>query len=174
MCEPMSIAMAGLQAATTIAGGFASAQEGRYQAKLARMQGIQDLQVAAANAERARYSAERGTAALRVKMFTSGVDPASESAVATIAEDRGNRYLDELTTFYQGRVQQWEQEVKAVDANRRGKQALYSSLLSAGGTLLGTAINDGWFKGSAKFASSAAGAGRIIDAPAYPAPTMYG
>lgn len=142
--------MAGLQAATTIAGGFASAREGRYQAKLARMQGIHDMQVAAANAERVRYSAERGTASLRVKMFTSGVDPTSESAVSTIAEDRGNRYLDELTTFYQGRVSQWQQEVKALDANRRGKQALYSSLLSAGGTLLTTGLNDGWLKGPAK------------------------
>ena len=152
MCEPtsISIAMAGIQAATTIAGGFASAQEGRYQAKLARMQGQHDLEVGAANAERARYSPERGTAALRVKMFTSGADPSSESAVATIAEDRGNRYLDELTAFYQGRAAQWQSEVRAIDANRRGKQALYESMLSAGSTLLTSAIQDDWFKKTPK------------------------
>ena len=159
MCEPttVSLAMAGMQAATTIAGGFAAAQEGRYQAKLARIQGQHEFEVGVANAERARYSAERGTASLRARIFSAGVDPTSESAVATIAEDRGNRFLDELTAFYQGRQGQWQNEVRALNANRAGKTALYESLMSAGQTLLTSAVKDDWFRAGSKLRMNVGG-----------------
>lgn len=145
MCHP--VAMLGLQVATTVAGGVKASREAKYQARLSRMQGENRFRAAVANAEFARYGAERAAATQRVKMFTSGVDPRSASAVDVLAEDRANRVVDELNEFYKGRLAVWESERQAEAFNRQSKNALYRSLIVAGGTILGEGVDRGWWGG---------------------------
>lgn len=143
MCHP--IAMLGLQVASTVAGGMSSQSEYKYQAKLARIQGEHQFKAAVANAEFAHYAAERGAATQRVKMFNAGTAPGSASAVEVLAEDRGNRSIDEMNEYYKGRLALWESEREAQALKRKGKQALYKSLISAGGTIIGGGIDNGWW-----------------------------
>jgi hypothetical protein len=47
--------------------------------------------------------------------------------------------------LYSGRLRAWQKNAAASQARFEGKQALTSSILSAGGTLLGGAVDGGLF-----------------------------
>jgi hypothetical protein len=138
--------IAGIQAASTIAGGFAEAKSYKAQAKIAQQQGLHSARIASERGQALRYSNLRAAAGQRVAMYTRGVDPASASAFDVLAEDWGNRALDELNQYYQGRLALYEGNEKARQLKQSAKTAVYSSLLNAGGTLLGNAISEKWLQ----------------------------
>lgn len=136
--------LAGVQAAGMIAQGIGESKSYKAQAKIAQQQGLHSARVASERAQTLHYKNLRDAASQRLAMANAGVDPASASAIDVLAEDWGNRALDELNQYYEGNLALYEGNTRAKQARDAGKAAIYSSLLSAGKTLLTNAIGDRW------------------------------
>ena len=151
MCDPvtMSLIAAGITASTTIAGGIAAQSAAKQQARNLQIEGRQALQVGNVEANRIREAGERELGTTRSIQAKAGVDIGSGSAADVGADIAGVYDQDALFALYGGRLRAWQKNAAAAQAKFEGKQALTSSLISAGGTLLGGAIDGGLFSSKA-------------------------
>lgn len=138
MCAP--IALAGFQLASTLASGAAEASQARYQAKLARLDASEQARAATANAEFRRADADRASASERARQSASGVDPQSESVLASLAQHHADRTGPALDEEYNARLALYRGEVEAQKLRRRASSALSRSLLSGTGILASSAL----------------------------------
>lgn len=137
--------IAGVQAVGAIAQGVAQAKAHKMEATIAQQQGLHSARVAAANAEAMRYAHMREAATRHLAVATAGVDPKSASAVDVLTEDWANRSQDVLNEYYKGRLALYDGNEKARLARASASQALTTSLLDVGGTLITKAAKENWF-----------------------------
>jgi hypothetical protein len=167
MCHPIAIAAA--QAGLQIAGGFAEAQAGRAQARAYRMQGAQSIAAANVEANQARAAGARELGRVRAVQAKNNVDLTSGSAMDVAGDIALNLEHEALMRFYSGRVGKWEADYKAQQARTAAKNAIAGSLLSAGTTLLGSAVKSGMFN---QAPSTGKVAGSFLDAGTPTGPTL--
>jgi hypothetical protein len=133
MCAP--IALTGLQLAGSLAGAAASAREMKREATEAERAARADAATLTARAANARAEALDRTAAQRVRAFTSGVDPKSNSVVESLAAAHA-RNLDGADTLGQSAAQVLYDGQMRARTSRAGRQAaLARSLLGLATTL---------------------------------------
>lgn len=133
MCAP--IALTGLQLAGALAGAAAGSRDMKRQAAEVERAARADATTLTARAGLARADALERTAARRVRAFTAGVDPKSNSVVDSLAADHA-RNLEGAETFGQSAAQVLHDGQVRARALRAGRHAaLARSLLGVATTL---------------------------------------
>lgn len=133
MCAPL--AMTGLQLAGTLAGAAANARDMKRQAAEAERAARADAATLTARAALARADALDRTAARRVRAFTAGVDPKSESLVESLAAAHARSLAEDEALGHAAARSIHDGQLRA-RALRTGRQAaLGRSLLGLATTL---------------------------------------
>lgn len=136
MSDPFVVIAAGLQAAGTIAKGNAAAKPSKLQAELLRRQAERAKQVATARAEQIRRQRSRKDARLRARLYASGIDAGSGSALLSLESRAGDAELAALTEINEGHYQSEILDRKAGLSNFRGEQMKLDSRRKAASTFL--------------------------------------
>lgn len=141
MCAPL--AMAGLQAATSLAQGAAEAKSLRRQARAARDEAGAEAARLNAQAEYARDRASRDSATARARAATTSIDPRSESVVASLADHHARSLDVALQDEAAAREALAGGEVRAQLLRRASRNTIYRSLLGSAGALVNRSAGAG-------------------------------
>lgn len=135
MCTGLEL-MAGAQAASTLAGGFAQMQAANAQGDLLRAQGAAERDAAKAQAAEVRRQLGQARGAARAALAGAGVD-VSHGTAATIDEEIARRGEQEaLMTLLTGERRAREAEIAGAQARAVGRSALAQSVVGAAGSML--------------------------------------
>jgi len=137
MCAPLAIA--GLQAASSLAQGAAEATSLRRQARAAREDASAEAARHAAQAEILRDRAGRDSATARARAAMTSTDPSSESLVATLADSHARRLDPALQEEAAARTALADGENRAQTLRRASRNVVYRSLLGGASTLVNRA-----------------------------------
>jgi len=134
MCAPM--ALTGLQLVSSLAGAVAARRDLALKARQAQQEARAEAGLATARAAYARDDALTLSARQRARAFASGVDPQSESLVATLSAAHA-RNLDESLWLQHGAAHALYTGRSRAEALRAARQpALARSLLGIAETLV--------------------------------------
>lgn len=154
---PLTIAAGVLTAGAQVYSGIAAKQQGKYENQIAQSN-AQAERNAAADAQKRGQIAEQqryrqlaqSMGAQRAAMAANGLDLSFGSAAGTVADTAMIGNEDALTIAQNTTREMQGHDISAVNytmqgqaAKAKGDAALFSSVLSAGGTLLGTASQVG-------------------------------
>lgn len=137
MCAP--IALAGIQIASTLAQGAAGARDLKRQARQAEAAARAAAAASSAHAEYLRDAASRDTATDRVRAATSGADPSSESALASLSARHALRLDPALAAEHDASTRLYEGANQSALLKRASRNAIYRSLLGSAGTIVNRA-----------------------------------
>jgi hypothetical protein len=145
MCIPAAIAMMAVQATTSIAQGIAASQAANANAKIAKYQGEAALAAANVEARQIRYRGDMVLGQTRAQQAANNVDLSSGSPADVGAESARNIEFDALNAYYGGQTKKWSADIQAAQYKAQGQAAMMNSIFSAGGSILGSAIQQNWF-----------------------------
>jgi len=139
MTDPITLAIVSTAVTTggQVLGAVQGAAAGRAQAKVARQQADSERRAATVEERQERERGRRFRSRQLAKFAKAGVATAgTPSLVLSVTAEQQER--DALAVRFGGAVRERRARSQAALAKQRGKQALVSGIIGAGGTLLGS------------------------------------